>query len=67
MGLRTWPSCGAGLIVPAVLARSTPGALAQAADPANENEVRVNFEDRPQSGPLPFNAAIRKEQLAVAA
>ena len=27
----------------------------------------VNFEDRPQSGPLPFNAAIRKEQLAVAA
>ena len=37
------------------------------ADSANENEVRVNFEDRLQGGPLPFNAAIRKEQLAVAA
>jgi len=42
-------------------------AIAYTADSANENEVRVNFEDRPQSGPLPFNAAIRKEQLAVAA
>ena len=47
MRLCPWSSRRAGLAVLAGLALSAPGALAQAADPADDNEVHVNFEDRP--------------------
>jgi hypothetical protein len=52
------PSRRAGLAVLARLALSAPGSLAPAADPADDNEVHVNFEDRPQGEPLPFDTAL---------
>ena len=59
MRSRPWPSRGAGLAVLALLASSAPDALAQATDPADDNEVRVNFEDGPTGGPSPsFETAL---------
>jgi hypothetical protein len=40
------------------LALSAPDALAQATNPADHNEVHVNFEDRPQGEPLSFDTAL---------
>jgi hypothetical protein len=59
---RPWPSRGAGLAVLVGLTFSASGALAQATDPADDNEVRLNFEDGPAGGPPPsFDAALTGE------
>jgi hypothetical protein len=55
---RPWSARKVGAAVLAVLALSPPNALAQATDPADDNEVRVNFEDRPRGEPLSFDAAL---------
>jgi hypothetical protein len=40
------------------LALSIPGTLAQATNPADDNEAHVNFEDWPQGEPLSFDTAL---------
>ena len=47
-----------GAAVLAGLSLSAPGVLAQATDPADDNEVHANFEDRPQAEPLSFDTAL---------
>ena len=57
--MRLRPPRGAGLALLAGLALSATGALAQATDPADDNEVHINFEDRPVDGPPPsFDTAL---------
>src|SRR5215212_3074224 len=57
--LRSWPSRGAGLAAVLVgLALFAPGSLAQAADPADDDGVHVDFENRPQGEPLSFDTAL---------
>ena len=48
-----WSSRRVGLAVLAGLALSPPGALAQATNPVDDDEVQVNFEDRSVGGPPP--------------
>jgi hypothetical protein len=55
---RSWPSRGAGLAVLAGFTLSALGGLVQAADLAAADEVHVNFEDRPQGEPLPFDTGL---------
>jgi hypothetical protein len=53
-----WSPCEVGIVVLVGLALSAPAALAQATNPADHNEVHVNFEDRPQGEPLSFDPAL---------
>jgi hypothetical protein len=50
--LRRWLR-GIGLAVTAGLAPSPPGVLAQASNPADRNEVHLDFEDHPAGEPAP--------------
>jgi hypothetical protein len=53
-----WSPYEVGIVVLVGLALSAPDALAQATNPADHNEVHVNFEDRPQGEPLSFDTAL---------